>query len=63
MAMVGQRPRRVEVTAVPILLIVVVVLSDLSSIRAERHIVQQDCHLLQILLPVLLALETHFQRT
>lgn len=37
--MVGQRPRRVEVTAVPILLILVVVLSDLSiSVGAEKSV-------------------------
>ena len=39
MAMVGQRPRRVEVTAVHILLTLVVVLSDLSiSARAEKSV-------------------------
>nr|VDD28756.1 unnamed protein product [Brassica oleracea] len=39
MTMVGQRPRRVEVTAVPILLILVVVLSDLSiSVGAEKSV-------------------------
>ncbi|KAG2278032.1 hypothetical protein Bca52824_060587 [Brassica carinata] len=62
MTMVGHRPGRVDVTAVHMILLIVVVISDLSNpvsrevgvgIRAEHHIVQQDCHLLQILLPVI----------